>query len=49
MKNTRFFHNMAVLLLGVILSGCAHKGAPTEADIERQGGNIAGAGPLQGC
>ena len=42
MKNTRFFRNMAVLLLGAILSGCAHKGAPTEADIERQGEALQG-------
>lgn len=39
-------HGIKVLLLFCLaffqISGCAHKGAPTEADIERQGGTLQG-------
>ncbi len=37
MRNNRFFRNIAFLFLGVILFGCAHKGAPDQELIENKG------------
>lgn len=37
MKTNRFFRSIAFLLLGVILFGCAHKGAPDQELIEGKG------------
>lgn len=37
MKNPHFFRNIAFLLLGVLLFGCAHKGAPDQELIEAKG------------
>ncbi|WP_304736685.1 secretin N-terminal domain-containing protein [uncultured Desulfovibrio sp.] len=37
MRNNPFFRNIAFLFLGVILFGCAHKGAPDQELIENKG------------
>lgn len=37
MRNNRFFRGIAFFLLGVILFGCAHKGAPDQELIENKG------------
>lgn len=37
MKKKHFFRSIAILLLGVILFGCAHKGAPDQELIESKG------------
>ena len=37
MKKNQFFRSIAFLLLGVILFGCAHKGAPDQELIESKG------------